>query len=184
MGPSIRSRAAATALGVQSAAVTTRRVSRGVTATSARPRAQHSIAPAHLGEAASVALLTLAVLGIALVITGIGVVAMGLTIGSRYAGVEPPPDMAGLGLGPTLGGFGLIALGIGLVAGSIAVLSEVSRARFVTGALASLSAILAAGGAVLAMASIPPDPIVAVALTLLTLAFGVSAILMLRRAAR
>lgn len=162
--------------------MTTRRVPRTVTATSVRPRAQHSLAPAHLGEAAGAALLVLCVLGVALVLSGIGVVAMGLTMGARYAGGEAPPNLSTLGLWPTLGGFGLIALGIGLVGGSIAVVGEVRGARRFTGALAALAGIGSAAGAVFVMASLPPDPILAVALTVVTLALGVSAILLLRPA--
>ncbi len=117
--------------------------------------------------------------GIALVITGIGMIAMALTIGSRYAG-DPPPGVGSLTLVPALLGVGVLLLGGALTAGGIAVFAAAPRARPITGILAGVAAALAAIGAVLAMANPPPDVVVAIALTLATLVFGVSAILLLR----
>ena len=49
-----------------------------------------------------------------------------------------------------------------------------------TGILAALTAGLAALGTVLVMTSEPPDAVIAIALTVATLVFGVAAILLLR----
>jgi len=117
--------------------------------------------------------------GIAMVITGIGMVALALTTGARYGG-SPPPDVTSLAIGPALGGLGFIALGGALTAGGVAVLGAVRRARQVTGILAALTAGLAALGTVLVMTSEPPDAVIAIALTVATLVFGVAAILLLR----
>lgn len=106
---------------------------------------------------------------------------MGLTMGARYS-ADPPPDLATLGLAPTLAGAGLVVMGGGLIGGALAVLSDVRGARLVTGILAAVAAGLSALGAVLAMASIPADPLAATALTIMTGVFGVSAILLLRPA--
>ena len=117
--------------------------------------------------------------GVALAITGIGMIAMGLTIGSRYAS-SPPPDVGSLAIVPVLAGLLVLVLGAGLTAGGIAVFSDVRRARRATGSLAAVAAGLSAVGTVLAMARPPADPVLAVALTVTTLVFGVAALLLLR----
>lgn len=121
------------------------------------------------------------VAGTAVLITGVAMLVMGLTMGARYS-ADPPPDIATLGMAPTLAGLGLVALGGGLIGGALAVLSDVRGARVFTGILAVVAGGLGALGAVLAMASIPADPLAATALAIVTLVFGVSAILLLRPA--
>ena len=159
--------------------MTTRRPIRAASAAGARGRTHHSLAPAHLGEATAAATVGVIVGGIALVITAIGMLAMAFTIGSRYAG-DPPPNASSLAFLPALVGFAVLVLGGALIAGGVAVLSEVRRARLVTGILSALAAGLAALGAVLAMASPPPDVVLAIALTFATVVFGVAALLLLR----
>lgn len=159
--------------------MTSRRPIQAASAAGARGRGHHSLAPAHLGEATAAATVSVIVGGIALVITGIGMIAMALTIGSRYGG-DPPPNAASLSLAPALLGLGILVLGGALTAGGLAVVGEVRRARLVTGALAAFAAALSAVGALLAMASPPPDVVLALALTVGTMVFGVSAILLLR----
>jgi hypothetical protein len=159
--------------------MTARRPIRAASAAGARGRGHHSLAPQHLGEAAAAATLAVVVGGVALAITGIGMVAMGLTIGSRY-GSSPPPDVGTLAVLPVAAGLLVLVLGVGLTAGGIAVFNDVPRARRATGVLAGIAAGLSAAGTVLAMASPPPDAVLAVALTATTLVFGVAAILLLR----
>jgi hypothetical protein len=159
--------------------MTTRRPIRAASAAGARGRDQHSVAPAHLGEATAAATVGIIVGGIALVITGIGMLAMALTIGSRYAG-DAPPNVGALSLMPALLGLAVLVLGGALTAGGIAVLGAVRRARLMTGILSGVAAALMAAGALLAMANAPADVVLAVALTLATLIFGVAAILLLR----
>jgi hypothetical protein len=159
--------------------MTTRRPIRAASAAGARGRDQHSVAPAHLGEATAAATVGIIVGGIALVITGIGMLAMALTIGSRYAG-DAPPNVGALSLMPALLGLAVLVLGGALTAGGIAVLGAVRRARLMTGILSGIAAALMAAGALLAMANAPADVVLAVALTLATLIFGVAAILLLR----
>lgn len=159
--------------------MTSRRPIRAASAAGARGRAHHSLAPEHLGEATAAATVAVVVGGIALVITGIGMVAMGLTIGARY-GSDPPPDVGSLTVLPAGFGVGILVLGAALAAGGIAVFGAVRRSRLVTGVIAALAAGLAALGTVLAMTSSPPDPVIAIALTVAALVFGVAAILLLR----
>ncbi len=159
--------------------MTTRRPIRAASAAGARGRDHHSLAPAHLGEATAAATVGIIVGGIALVITGIGMLAMALTIGSRYAG-DPPPNVGALSLMPALLGLVVLVLGGALSAGGIAVLGAVRRARLMTGILSGVAAALMAAGALLAMANAPADVVLAIALTLATLIFGVAAILLLR----
>jgi hypothetical protein len=137
--------------------------------------------PPYLSEAASFAALVIAVAGFALVITGAAMLVMGLTMGSRF-GEDPPPGLATLGLGPALGGAGVLVLGVVLAAGAVAVLLNARRAKRITGAASVLAALLAAAGAVGAMAVVPPDPIVATSLAITTLALGVGGLILLRPA--
>lgn len=144
-----------------------------------RARSAHSLAPEHLGEATAAATVAVMVGGIALVITGIGMIALALTVGARFGG-DPPPNAASLAVGPIIGGVFAILLGGGLTAGGLAVLGNVRRSRLATGVLAAVAAALSAAGTVFAMANPPADPVLAIALTIAALIFGVAALLLLR----
>jgi hypothetical protein len=159
--------------------MTIRRPVRAASAAGARSRGAHSLAPEHLGEAAAAATVAVIVGGIALVITGIGMLAMAFTLGSRF-GSTPPPNLGAMALVPTVGGVLAVLLGGALVAGGIAVLGDVRRARMVTGVLAGATAALGALAAVRVMAITPADPVLATALTVATLVYGVAAVLLLR----
>jgi hypothetical protein len=159
--------------------MTTRRSIPAASRTGARGRGHHSLAPAHLGEATAAATVGVVVGGIALVISGIGVLAMGLTLGTRY-GVDPPPDAGSLSLLPLALGAGMLLLGAALTAGGVAVLGEVKRARLITGILAALAAGLSAIATILVTVSPPADIVLAIALTVATVVFASAAILLLR----
>jgi hypothetical protein len=159
--------------------MTSRRPIRAASAAGARGRAHHSLAPAHLSEATAAATVAVVVGGIALVITGIGMTAMALTLPARY-GADPPPDVGALTLLPTLGGVALMILGGLLASGGVGVLVRARRARVATGALAAITALLAALGVVLVMAVPPRDVVLAVGLTVAALVFGAASILLLR----
>jgi hypothetical protein len=62
----------------------------------------------------------------------------------------------------------------------VAVFGQVRRARLATGILAAVAAALSALGTVLVMVNPPADPVLAIALTVTTLAFGVASLLLLR----
>lgn len=159
--------------------MTSRRPLRAASAAGARGRGHHTLAPAHLGEATAAATVGVIVGGVALVITGVGIIAMALTITSRYGG-DPPPAASSLSLAPALLGVAILVLGGALTAGGLAVLAEARRARLLTGILSGFAAAAAAGGALLAMANPPPDVVLAIALTAATVVFGVAAILLIR----
>ena len=159
--------------------MTNRRPIRAASAAGVRGRGHHSLAPEHLGEATAAATVGIIVGGIALVITGIGMIVMALTIGARYAG-DPPPNLGALSVAPAILGAGILVLGGALTAGGLAVFGEVRRARLVAGVLSGIAAALSVVGALLAMANPPPDVVLAIALTIATLIFGAAAILLLR----
>ena len=159
--------------------MTSRRTISAASSAIARRRGSHSLAPEHLGDATAAATVAVVVGGIALVITAIGMIAMALTIGARYDG-DPPPNLGSMAILPIVLGIVALLLGGGLAAGGVAVLAEVPRARLATGILAAIAAGLSAIGTVLAMANPPSDPVLAIALTVATLVFGVSALLLLR----
>jgi hypothetical protein len=159
--------------------MTTRRPIRAASAAGARGRGAASLSPAHLGEATAAATVAVVVGGVALAVTGIGIVVMTLALGARYSG-DPPPDLGSLMIGPAIGGVAILLLGVALTAGGVAVLNDVQRARLVTGVLSAAAAALSAIGTVLAMTNPPPSPVVAIALTIATLVFGVAALLLLR----
>jgi hypothetical protein len=152
---------------------------RAASVAAARRRGSHALAPEHLGEATAAATLAVMVGGVALVITGIGIIALALTIGVRF-GSDPPPDVASYGLVPLIGGIGAVLLGGGLTAGGLAVIANARGARLVTGTLSALAAALSALGTVLVMVNPPPDTVLAIALTIATLVFGIAAGLLLR----
>jgi hypothetical protein len=159
--------------------MTSRRPIRAASRAGARGRGSASLSPAHLGEATAAATVAVIVGGVALVVTGIGVVVMSLTLGARYGG-DPPPDVGSLIIGPALGGVVVLLLGAGLTAGGIAVLGNVRRSRLATGILSGVVAGLSAVGVVVAMTNPPAAPILAIALTVAVIVFGVAALLLLR----
>lgn len=159
--------------------MSSRRPIRAASAAGARGRAHHSLAPQHLGDATAAATVAVVVGGIALVITGIGMIAMALTIGSRYGG-DPPPNVGSLAIAPAIGGVGVLVLGAALATGGVAVLAAVRRARLATGLLSAVATLLAVAGTVAAMAETPRDVVLASGLSVAALVFGVAAVLLLR----
>ncbi|HEX9635822.1 MAG TPA: hypothetical protein VGB34_10125 [Candidatus Limnocylindria bacterium] len=153
-------------------------VNRKVNRPTASPRHRsHSLAPEHVGEAGSAAVLAMAVLGLAIFIAAVAIIASGLTIAGRY-GESPPPNVGQLGYGQVLGGAGMVVLGVALVASALAVLADVRGGRRVAAAVAGLTAVLSAAGVFLVMSQPVTDTILASALAVLTLVFGVSAIVL------
>jgi hypothetical protein len=151
---------------------------RAASSAGVRRRGSHALAPAHLSDATAVATVAVMVGGIALVITAIGMLAMALTLGARWG--IPPPGADSLRVLPLVLGLGLLVLGGSLVAGGLAVLADARRARLLTGLLSALTALLTAAGSVVVMVVKPPDVVLAIALTIATLVFGVAALLLLR----
>ena len=146
----------------------------------ARPRARsHTLAPPHLGEAASAAVLAVAVLGLAVFIAGVAMAVSGLTVESRY-GSSPPPNAGQLGTGQLLGGIGLALLGIVLSGSSLAVLADVARSRPVAAVASGVAAVLSVLGVILVQAQVRGDPVLATALAVVAVIFAVAAVILVR----
>jgi hypothetical protein len=159
--------------------MTSQRPIRAASVAASRSRGAHSLAPEHLGEATAAATVAVMVGGVALVITGIGIIALSLTLGVRFGG-DPPPDIGSYEVVPLVFGVGAVLLGGALTAGGLAVLNDARGARRITGVLAVLASALSAGLTVVVMVNPPPDTVLAIALTISTVVFGVAAILLLR----
>jgi hypothetical protein len=168
---------------------TTARAPRGRTARAreslapARPRQRaHSLAPEHVGEAGSVAVLAIAILGLAIFIAAIAMLVFGLTTAARF-GSAPPPNVSDLGTGQVLGGIGLLVAGLAMVGSALAVLADVRGSRRVAAAVSAVVAMLSAVGVVRVMGEGGGDPVLAGALAVTTVILGVAAIILVRRPA-
>jgi hypothetical protein len=159
---------------------TPRRPAPGVSAVS-RPRARSQrLAPEHVGELGSVALLAMVVVGIALVIVGLAMIVSGLTIGTRY--LDPPPNLGQLRIGPMLGGIGLTLLGVAHMALAAAVLAEMRLARPLAVGANAFTAALAVIGVALVLGQSPvPDRVLASGLAVMAVVFGAAALVLFRR---
>lgn len=145
-------------------------------------RVTHALAPDHLGEIASVALLAVAILALALFIVGISMLVGGLTIGSKYAANGgPPPGVSGLGTVPLLGGAGITLLSAVLLVAAGAVLAELRGARAALAVLTGVSAALCAIGVAVVMRAAGGAPILAAGLAVAALVFGVCTLVFVRR---
>ena len=131
----------------------------------------HSLAPEHLGEAASVAMLATAIGGVAVFIAGVAMGAAGLTMGTHFTGTQPP-NLADLGVGQVIGGTLLGLLGVGLTVGAGALLLDLPRSRLSAIVIDGVAAGLAAASAMLLAGDTRRDPILLAALVLAFILFG------------
>ena len=153
---------------------------RGADVAPARSRVRsHSLAPPHLGEAASAAVLAVVVLGLAVFIAGVAMSVSGMTIANRFGG-DPPPNVDQLGIGQVLGGIGLALLGLLLSGSGLAVLADVPRSRPVAAVASGLATLLAAAGVMLVQLQPGGDWVLATALAVAAVIFGVAAIILVR----
>jgi len=147
-----------------------------------RPRARsHTLAPEHIGEAGSVAVLTLAILGLSTFIAAIALIVFGLTTAGSY-GATPPPNAGSLGMGQMVGGFGLLIIGLLLLGSSLAVLADVRGSRRAAAAVAAATALLSVVGVVLVMRVGVGDAVLAAALAVCALLCAASAFILARPA--
>jgi hypothetical protein len=140
----------------------------------------HTLAPEHIGEAGSIALLAMAILGLAIFIAAIAMVVFGVTTPARF-GSSPPPNVGQLGTGQVLGGIGLLVTGLALVGSALAVLADLRGSRRIAAVVAGLAALLSASGVVRVMGEGAGDAVLAAALAVTTIIFGVAAIILARR---
>ena len=145
-----------------------------------RPRG-HTLAPEHIGEAGSAAVLTLAILGLSTFIAAIALMVFGFTTAGSY-GASPPPNVGSLGMGQVIGGFGLLVIGLALLGSSLAVLADVRGSRRGAAAIAGATALLSAAGVVMVMQVGIGDAVLAAALAVCALLCAVSAIILARPA--
>ncbi len=143
-----------------------------------RPRT-HALAPEHIGEAGSVAVLAGAILGLSLFIVGIAIIVSGVTAGSRYAG-DPPPNIGSIGMSQILGGAWLVILSLAMVGSALAVLADLRNSRVVAAAVSGLAALLAIVATVLVMSQPRPDQLFAGALAVVALIAAAAAIVLAR----
>jgi len=144
-------------------------------------RRVHALAPEHVGELGSVAALTVAVLGIALVIVAVTLIVSGITISSRYAsGGDLPPNIGQLGMLPLWGGVGLAVLGVLLVGAPLALLADIRRARLATVIVSLVAALVALGGVLLVISRTGSNGILIATLGVIALVFGASALILAR----
>ncbi len=157
-----------------------REAPRAPTAVARRRSRAHSLAPEYIGEAGSVALLAVTIVGLALFIVGIAIAISGITVGSRYAGTTSPPNVVNLGLGQIIGGGLLAIFSVALVGSAAAVLAEVRLARVAAAMLSGAAAILGGASVVLVMSHAGGDQVLAGALVVITLIFAAAAIILAR----
>jgi len=145
----------------------------------ARPRG-HSLAPEHLGEVGSAAVLAMSILGLAVFITGIAMVVFGMTTTARY-GSTPPPNAGSIGVGQLLGGAGLAAFGVVLLGSALAVLADLRRSRPIAAVVAAVAAVLSLIAIVRVTTLGIGDPILAGALAVAAVIFVAAAVILARR---
>ncbi len=144
-----------------------------------RPKS-HALAPEHVGEAGSIAVLAEAVLGLSLFIAGLAVLVSGITVGARYAGDTPPPNLGTLGLPQIGGGAALIVLALAMVVSALAVLADLRHARIAAALVSATAAVLAIVGVVLVMSQQRPDQLFAAALAVVAITSAAAAIVLIR----
>ncbi len=110
----------------------------------------HALAPEHLGERASLALLVMAVGGIAVLISAVAVLVSGFTMPNRYA-TSAPPNLGQLGVGQVLGGAAVLVLALAIVAAVAGTFLDLRGARRMAVILGVLTAASAAAGVVAVM---------------------------------
>jgi hypothetical protein len=161
-------------------AVGRREAPRAPTAVARRRSHAHSLAPEHIGEAGSVALLAITIVGLALLIAAIAIVVSGITAGSRYSATTAPPNVGSLGIGQIVGGSLLALLSLALVGSAAAVLAELRRSRMIAALVSGAAAILGIVGVVIVMSQSGGDQVLAGALVVVTLIFAAAAIILAR----
>jgi hypothetical protein len=139
----------------------------------------HSLAPPHLGEVASAAVLAVAILGLAVFIAGVAMAVSGFTMGGAL-GSAAPPNADQLGTGQVIGGFGLAVLGLVLSGSALALLADMPSSRPIAIAAAGVAAVLSAIGVFLVQAQPAADTVLAISLAVAAAIFAVAAVILVR----
>ena len=165
---------------VQSGAVVNPKVTKPVARNVVPRHRGHSLAPEHLGERGAAAALVTAIGGMAIFIAALAMTVTGLTLPSRFAGSDPPPNVGQLGLPQVAGGIGLLVVGILMVGSSLALLGGLTRSRPFAVAISGISALLALAGFVLLLVPTRRDAVLLSAVGVAALAFGGAAVILAR----
>jgi len=140
----------------------------------------HSLAPEHLGEVQAGAALTIAILGVAIFIAGIGVVVGGLTAAGSFDPANPPPNSDTIGTWQTMAGFAMFAVGLALVGAALSLLAGASRPRIPTAVASVVLGIVSFAAGVMIVLRGPSDLILAISLFGLGLGLAGAGLLLLR----
>jgi len=116
----------------------------------------------------------------AIFIAAVGMTVGGMTLPSRWAGADPPPNVGQLGLGQVVGGIGLLVLGVLLIGSSAALLSGLPRSRPFAVGISTVTAVLALAGFVLLIAPTRRDLVLLAALGVAVVIFGGAAFVLAR----
>jgi hypothetical protein len=127
-----------------------------------------------------VAALVAAIGGMAIFIAAIAMTVSGLTLPSRYAGTDPPPNVGQLGVGQVVGGIALLVLGILIVGSAGALLGGLRGSRPFAAGVSALTALLALAGFVVLMTPTRRDLVLLAALGVAVFAFGGAAVVLAR----
>ena len=118
--------------------------------------------------------------GLSIFIAAIGMAVNGLTLPSRYAGVDAPASAGQLGVGQVVGGIGLLFLGILIVGSAAALLSGLPRSRPFAIGISAITAALALAGFVLLLTPTRRDVVLLAALGVAVVAFGGATVILAR----
>ena len=140
----------------------------------------HPLAPEHVGELGAVALLVMAIVGVALVITGLAISVEGMTIAGSYTS-SPPPNVAQLGMPQILGGIGVVIAGVAEIVVALLVLLERPAARIAAVVVDAILAIAALAGAIVIFTVGGRDNVLTISLVIVAVILGLAAAVLLRR---
>ncbi len=153
------------------------RVIRAASRSVATRHRSHALAPEHLGERASLALLVMAIAGIAVLISAIAVLVSGFTMPSRFPS-SAPPNLGQLGVGQVIGGGLVLVLAIAIVAAVTGTFLDVRGARRTAVALGVLTAAAASLGVVAVMTIGGGDQPLATVLLIVGILFAGSSVIL------
>ena len=153
------------------------RVIRAASRSVATRHRSHALAPEHLGERASLALLVMAIGGIAVLISAIAVLVSGFTMPTRFQ-ASPPPNLGQLGVGQVIGGGLVLVLAIAIVAAVAATFLDLRGARRATVVLGVITAVAAAAGVVAVMTIGGGDQPLAIVFLVVGILFAASSVIL------
>ena len=126
------------------------------------------------------ATLTAAIGGTAIFIAAVAMTVGGLTLPARYSGAALPPNIGQLGMGQVIGGIALLILGVLIVASAAALFVDLPRSKPLASGIYALTAVLAAAGFIMLLATTRRDLVLIAAMGVVFVAFGGAAFVLAR----